>query len=116
MSELVKATLPQGLGRGCFLGIAPDGGAWHRLGPLDLDQAQALSIWAGEPAGQAVASLGGRPGWRYLFCQPYATPPPRAGGPAPAEAFRHARQAQARLTGEQVRRWALRQGWWMEIE
>lgn len=116
MTELIRATLPQGLGRVAFLGFAPDGRAWHRLGPLDLDQAQALSAWSEWPAGEVVAYLGGRPGWRYLYCQPYATPPPNARGPAPAEAFRAARRAQAQATARQVRDWARRQGWWVEIE
>jgi hypothetical protein len=123
MNELVKATLPQGLGRACFIGVAPDGLAWHRLGPLDMDQAQALisggpgrPAGPGGPGGEEAFALDGRPGWRYLLCRPYNPPPPTAQGPASAEAFRAARLAQARDTARRVREWALRQGWWVEIE
>jgi hypothetical protein len=123
MTELIRATLPQGMGWVAFLGFAPDGQAWHRLGPLDLDQAQALSAMGGlGPGGPAaghegdVAALGGRPGWRYLLCKPYNPPPPSAQGPGSAEAFRAARLAQARATARQIQDWARRQGWWVEIE
>jgi hypothetical protein len=63
-----------------------------------------------------VAALGGRPGWRYLLCRPYATPPPTAQGPAPAAAFAAARLAQARETAGRLRQWCLGRGWWVEIE
>jgi hypothetical protein len=128
MSELIKATLPQGMGWVAFIGFAPDGQAWHRLGPLDLDQAQALSalgtpspldpLRPGRPAPGPgdVAALGGRPGWSYLLCRPYNPPAPSVQGPAPAEAFRSARLAQARATARQFQDWARRQGWWVEIE
>lgn len=117
MAELVKATLPQGRGWVAFIGFSPDGQSWHRLGPLDLDQAQALTSGEpGGPAGGEVAALGGRPGWRYLLCRPYNPPAPIAADPPPAEAFRAARLAQARDTARRLRDWALRQGWWVEIE
>ncbi|MBI5524482.1 MAG: hypothetical protein HY910_17795 [Desulfarculus sp.] len=112
MSDLVRATLPQGQGWVGLVGVEPAGRAYHVLAPVDLDLAWGLMRLG---LLDQARELGGHPGWRYRLCPAYAPPPPRRGRP-PAIAFRAARQAQALATGRELLAWAARQGWWASLE
>ena len=110
MDDLVRATLPSGWGRAGFVGVSPGGESYHVLVPVELDLAAdtfrlALEGWA-EP-------MGGRPAWRYHYCRTY-DPPPRDGRPWP-DALLAARRRQATRSGELLKAWARRQGWWAEL-
>ncbi len=117
LTDVVRATLPQGHGHVGFIGLAPDGEAYHLLTPVDLEQAQVLCAAAGSGGEPAPPELELRPGWRYLPCRTYQPPPSpcAAGRPGPG-AFAQARRTQALLTAGLIAAWARRQGWWVNIE
>lgn len=107
LADLVRATLPQGQGWVGLVGVDPSGQEYHVLCPVDLDQ--ACNLLGLTTPGQARL-WGGRAGWLYRLCPPYAPPPPRQGRP-PAAAFGQARAAQALATGRDLLVWAGLRGW-----
>ncbi len=110
LEDLVRATLPSGWGQVGFVGVSPDGAAYHVLSPVEVDLASDMVLMA--LAGRAEF-MGGRPGWRYHYCHTYQPPPGRE-RPGP-EAMRAARRRRARHTGRMLVAWARRQGWWAEL-
>lgn len=115
IEDLVRATLPQGAGHMGFIGFSPFGDDYHLLVPVDLERARVLSAAGAGGRDGDLVSLGGRPGWRYLPCRTYQTPPSCAQGPPERQAFILARRAQALFTAGQIVGWAKRQGWWADL-
>jgi len=103
LSDLIRATLPEESGNEGYIGISPDGSAYHVVAPVDRLIARGLKFWERPDDG---TPFGGYRGWRYFLCLTY--PPPSGKGPD-----RHIETA--RENGYLLQKWALAQDIEMEF-
>ncbi|NCP08065.1 MAG: hypothetical protein COZ70_12825 [Deltaproteobacteria bacterium CG_4_8_14_3_um_filter_51_11] len=103
LSDLIRATLPEESGNEGYIGISPDGSAYHVVAPVDRLIARGLKFWERPDDG---TPFGGFRGWRYFLCLTY--PPPSGKGPD-----RHTETA--RENGYLLKKWALAQNIEMEF-
>ena len=76
-SDILRATLADDCGNTGFLGLAPDGAAYHVVVPVDAQIARGIKA-GNRPDDQTP--FGGYRGWHYFECLPY--PADRPGGRA----------------------------------
>ncbi|MFZ5586279.1 MAG: hypothetical protein ACOZHQ_10150 [Thermodesulfobacteriota bacterium] len=112
LADLVAGTLPAGFGFVGLIGLAPDGGGYHLLRPVETPLARALA--ASGLAGR-LGIAGARPGWRYRALPTYALPATGPDRPA-GHALAAARRRQAWRNGCELVAWARGLGCWAGLE
>jgi hypothetical protein len=93
--DILRATLAEDCGNIGFLGVAPDGSAYHVVVPVDLQIARGVKA-RNLPADGTP--FGGYRGWLYFPCPPYPVGPDSD------------RKKQARSNAALLRAWAVDQG------
>lgn len=68
ISDLFRATLADDSGNVGYVGIAPDGSAYHVVVPVDRQIARGLKAWIQSDDG---TPFGGYSHWHYLCCLTY---------------------------------------------
>jgi hypothetical protein len=71
LSDLFRATLPERSGNLGFIGISPDGSAYHVVVPVDLQIAKGVKACNRPTDG---TPFGGYKDWRYFPCPAYVSP------------------------------------------
>ena len=99
--DILRATLAEDCGNIGFLGVAPDGSAYHVVVPVDLQIARGVK--ARNMPGDGTP-FGGYSGWFYFPCPPY-----------PA-GLTTGRKKQAQATAALVRAWAAGHGLDLDID
>ncbi len=97
LSAFFRATLGTETGNRGFIGLSPDGAAFHVVVPVDAQIARGLKP-GHRPTDETP--FGGYVGWRYFECQPFPTPQPDEA------AARRARWFQARTNARAFESWA----------
>lgn len=69
ISDLFRATLAYESGNTGYVGIAPDGSAYHVVVPVDRQIARGLKVWIQSDDG---TPFGGYNHWHYLCCSTYS--------------------------------------------
>ena len=106
LSDVFRATLAEESGNLGYLGLAPEGSAYHVVVPVDIQIARGVMA-CNRP--QDGTPFGGYAGWLYYECAPY-----RAQGMASPEQ-REVRWSQARANAKVLAAWALGQGIRIEV-
>ena len=70
-NDIFRATLDEDCGNEGYIGIAPDGGRYHVVVPVDRQIARGIK--AGNRP-QDGTPFGGYKGWRYFCCPGYKQP------------------------------------------
>ena len=91
ISDILRATLPAASGNTGYIGIAPDGSAYHVVVPVDSQIARGIK--AGNRPADGTP-FGGYRDWQYYQCAPYQTEEEGA------------RQTQANTNAAVLRAWA----------
>ncbi len=103
LSDLIRATLPDESGNEGYIGISPDGSAYHVVAPVDRHIARGLKFWERPTDG---TPFGGYRGWHYFLCLTY----PSHSSQGPDKHIETARE-----NGCLLQKWALSQGIEMEL-
>ncbi len=106
LSDIWRGTLDERSGNVGFLGVSPDGSAYHVVVPVDLQIARGVKACNQPTDG---TPFGGYVGWRYFQCRGYSG----AGRP---EGDRALRERAVRGNVESLRAWAATHGIALEVE
>lgn len=106
LSDIWRATLDERCGNVGFLGVSPDGSAYHVVVPVDLQIARGVKACNRPTDG---TPFGGYAGWRYFQCRGYS-------GVGRPELDRQLRDHAARQNVESLRAWAATHGVALEVE
>ena len=71
MNDIIRATLDEDCGNQGFIGIAPDGGRYHVVVPVDRQIARGVKAGNHPMDG---TPFGGYKGWHYFGCPGYQCP------------------------------------------
>ena len=104
LDDVFRATLSEDCGNLGYLGLAPDGGEYHVVVPVDLQLARGVK--AGNRPDDGTP-FGGYRGWHYFECRNH-----RAVGP---ETSSQERRRQTRANAEVLVSWAASLGLELEI-
>lgn len=99
LSDILRATLDTASGNEGYIGIAPDGGNYHVVVPVDPQIAR--SVKAGRASLDATP-FGGYAGWHYFRCSGYLRPDKCL----EAEEVNGRRRNQTMINAEDLVRWA----------
>ena len=99
--DIFRATLAEDCGNIGFMGVAPDGSAYHVVVPVDLQIARGVKA-RNMPADGTP--FGGYRGWLYFPCRPYPAGPTGD------------RKQQARSNAALLLAWAAGQGLELDID
>ncbi len=105
LEDVLRATLAEACGNVGFIGLAPDGSAYHVVVPVDLQIARGV-LACNRP--RDGTPFGGYSGWRYFQCRAYPTHPGQI-------EHRAAREGAARANGESLKAWAESLGLRVEV-
>jgi len=106
LSDIWRATLDERCGNVGFLGISPDGSAYHVVVPVDLQIARGVKACNQPTDG---TPFGGYAGWRYFQCRGYS-------GVGHPELDREIRERAARENVGSLKAWAAQDGIAVEID
>jgi hypothetical protein len=97
-NDIIRATLAEDCGNEGYIGIAPDGGRYHLVVPVDRQIARGVK--AGNRP-QDGTPFGGYQGWHYFCCPGYKQP-----GQHHEAETQKVRKKQAGINAQLLRTWA----------
>jgi|YelNatPaOPRAMG01_1025707.scaffolds.fasta_scaffold149793_1 hypothetical protein len=106
-NDLLRATLEEESGNEGYIGLAPDGGRYHVVVPVDRQIARGVK--AGLRSSDETP-FGGYTGWHYFCCPGF--PRPRDFDRDETE---RRRRRQARINARRLKAWAAERGIEVEI-